>query len=69
MKELIEAFQIFLKYSSDPYPTHCEHDVMYVNVNPEIVSEEDKKRLEDLGFNSGNGEVPEVFYSYKFGSC
>ena len=35
MKELIEAFQIFLKYSEESYPTNCDHDIMRVNVDPD----------------------------------
>lgn len=28
MEDLIKALQIFLKYSTNKYPTHCEHDVL-----------------------------------------
>jgi len=66
VNDLIKALQIFLKYS-DPYaPTHCEHDVMYVNVNPAKVSDEDKAALDELGFTpDSNG----MFRSFRFGSC
>jgi len=67
MKDLIEALNIFLKYGNPSYPTHCEHDVMTVNINPELVSEDDKKILDDLGFFADEDE--EDFKSYKFGSC
>lgn len=70
MKELIEAFQIFAKYIGDEkYPTHCEHDVMYIACDPKIVTEEDRIELDRLGFRFGNGEPDEVFYSFKYGSC
>lgn len=69
MKDLIEAFQIFAKYTDEEWPTHCEHDVMYVNVNPEKVTAEDKERLQALGFDFGSGDVEDVFYSFRFGSC
>lgn len=71
MKDLIEALQIFLKYSQTDYPTHCEHDVLFVDCDPELVSIEDKERLEELGFHDGcgSGEFEHGFYSYKFGSC
>lgn len=68
MKDLIEALNIFLKYGNPNWPTHCEHDVMYVSIDPEIVSPEDIKRLGELGFLPDN-EGNETFYSYKFGSC
>ena len=51
MKDLIEALNIFLKYKNKAYPISCEHDTLYINgISPEDVSEEDKKRLEELGF-------------------
>ena len=65
MKKLIEAFQIFLKYSDTEYPTHCEHDTLHVCVDPNLVSDEDKEKLHELGFSYDS----EHFYSYKYGSC
>lgn len=65
MKDLIEALQIFLKYGNPEYPTHCEHDKLTVCIDPADVSEEDKARLEELGFH----EDCQDFYSYKYGSC
>ena len=69
MKDLIEALTILAKYM-DPeqkWPTACDHDVLYVcHIEPEDVSEEDTKRLDELGFfPSDEGG----FQSYKFGSC
>ena len=64
MSDLIKALQIFLKYGDPRWPTHCEHDVMYVCINPEIVSREDKVVLDKLGFFVG----PDDFQSFKFGS-
>lgn len=68
MRDFIEAMNILLEYhQSDVYsPFHCEHDVLAVHfVHPEVVSEDDLKRLNDLGF------VPDSdhFVSYRFGSC
>lgn len=64
---LVEAFTIFAKYTKDSYITHCEHDVMYVNVLSEKVSEEDKKILAELGFSpTSDGEF---FQSFRHGSC
>ena len=51
MDELIEALQILIKYGNPKYPTHCEHDALYiVGIEPEDVSTEDTKRLDELGF-------------------
>ena len=30
MKNLIKALQIFLKYGNPKWPTHCEHDNLYI---------------------------------------
>lgn len=67
MEDLIKALQIFLKYGNPQYPTHCEHDELTVDINPELVSDEDKKTLDGLGFfPSDEGEH---FISFRFGSC
>lgn len=67
MKDLIEALTIFLKYG-DPYdPTHCEHDVFYVDIDQSLVSDEDKARLEELSFHPS--EENAGFISFRFGSC
>lgn len=70
MKDLIEALQIFLKYG-DPYsPTHCEHDVLtIVGISPNDVSDEDKARLDELGFIVGNEYGEDEFMSFRFGSA
>jgi hypothetical protein len=73
MKDLIEALTIFAKYG-DPYsPTHCEHDVLTVMIDPADVSDEDKARLDKLGFRAGSEYGDDVFTSlftsYRFGSA
>jgi hypothetical protein len=73
MKDLIEALTILLKYcDGDKYsPTHCEHDVLHVYVDLPV-SDEDKTKLEELGFRSGDGfggDDDTSFSSYRFGSC
>jgi len=69
MKDLIRAFQIFLKYSDTIYPTHCEHDYLFVDVHPDKVSEEDKIELEKLGFFVDQEYDGDGFGSFRFGSC
>lgn len=88
MEDLIKALLIFQKYIKPDdlayqYPTSCEHDELCVNVNPDIVSVEDKTTLYKLGFfpseYEGDDEEqyiapaePEMegdyFMSYRFGS-
>ncbi len=68
MKDLIEALKIFEKYIGDEkYPTWAEHDVFGVNCDIENMTEEDIKKLDDLGF-FWNHEY-ECFTSYRYGSC
>ena len=67
MEDLIKALQIFLKYGNPEWPTHCEHDVMYVDIDYNLVSDEDKTKLDELWFF--HDEENDKFMSYKFGSC
>jgi hypothetical protein len=70
MKNLIEALQIFLKYGNPSFPTHCEHDVlMIVGIDPEIVSEDDKQKLDELGFFVSEEYGEKMFQSFRFGSA
>ena len=65
MEDLIKALQIFLKYGNPRCPTYCKHDELYVGVDPELVSNEDKIKLKELGFSANEYG----FISYRFGSC
>jgi hypothetical protein len=66
MADLIKALQIFLKYGDPHNPTNCSHDELYVAIEPDDVSDEDKAALDKLGFFPGpNGG----FISYRYGSC
>lgn len=70
MRDLIEALQIMFKYGFDSRnPTTCVHDELHVCVDfdLDIVSEEDIKKLDELGF-FWDDEF-EHFVSYRFGSC
>jgi len=69
MENLIEAFTIFLKYGNPKFPTTCEHDVLYVpTIDYDAVSEADKARLEQLGFDY-NADGGQGFMSEWYGSC
>ena len=69
MEDLIKALQIFLKYDNPDYPFHCEHDYLYVDIDSEKVSEEDKAELDELGFFIDEEYSGFGFGSYKYGSC
>ena len=70
MKELIEALQILLKYGDPRNPTHCEHDVLtIVGIDPSDVSDEDKTRLEELGFIVSDEYGDSMFRSFRYGSA
>jgi len=66
MKDLYEAIGIFLKYSDKRFPSLCEHDEFHICVEPEKISIEDTKRLEELSFTPNDNEG---FSSFRFGSC
>ena len=70
MKDLIEALQILLKYGDPRNPTHCEHDVLtIVGIYPSDVSDEDKTRLEELGFIVSDEYGDSMFRSFRYGSA
>ncbi len=52
MDKLIQALQILLKYENPSRPTHCEHDELWIMVDPAEVSAEDIKTLDELGINA-----------------
>jgi len=66
LSELIEALNIFLKYGDISDPTYCEHDELTVCVDPSDVSEEDIKKLDELGFFASDEQC---FKSFRFGSA
>lgn len=69
MENLIKALQIFLKYGNSKYPTHCEHDVLYIcGIDPVNVTAEDKRELGTLGFFVDEHDHDECFKSYHYGS-
>lgn len=67
MKDLIEALTILCKYDNPQFPTHCEHDVLLVNVDPSRVTSEDLRRLDQLGFVADDRSM--CFRSHRYGSC
>jgi hypothetical protein len=68
MKELVEAFQIFLKYGNPSYPINCQHDIMrvYLDVSFDTIDKNDIKRLIEIGFEYDDDFG--CFQSTKYGS-
>jgi hypothetical protein len=70
MKDLIEALTILLKYGNPIHPTHCEHDELLIcGIDPKDVSEEDKAKLDKLGFFVSTEYGDEQFKSFRYGSA
>lgn len=70
LSELIEALQIFRKYGDPTSPTHCEHDTLTIwGIEPSQVSDEDKAKLDDMGFFVSNEYGDEKFQSFRYGSA
>lgn len=67
MEDFIKALQILLKYGNPRNPFHCEHDYLYIDIQSDLVSEEDKVELKSMGIfeDEENGG----FGSYRYGSC
>ena len=68
MKDLIEALTILLKYGNPEYPTVCEHDILYIWIDPADVSNEDLEKLNSLGVFPSD-DLNGCFISYKYGSA
>jgi RimJ/RimL family protein N-acetyltransferase len=69
MEDLIYALQIFLKYGNPENPSHCEHDYFYINIDPELVSNDDQIILAEFGFFIDEDFDGKGFGSYRYGSC
>lgn len=74
LAELVDALTLLRDHANpDPtWPTHCEHDVLVVLVDPETVPDDVKARLKAMGFEHGpheaSGDIP-CFYSFRYGSA
>lgn len=69
-QDFIEALTILDKYVTGHAGTHCEHDVLSIcGVEPEDVSTEDKRRLDELGIFDASDGGDEGFQSFRWGSC
>jgi len=59
-EKLIEAFTIFTKYPHSEY-INAEHDEIISGPSPDDVSEEDIKRLDELGWHV-DSDGPNFYY-------
>jgi len=50
-KAWAEAFAILAKYSDKSFAVSAEHDILWCDLTWPILSGEDAKRLEELGFH------------------
>ena len=48
--EFAEAFTIFARYDDKAYSVQPAHDEIFAGPNPDVVSAEDRARLEELGW-------------------
>lgn len=68
MEKLIEALQIFLKYGNPQWPTHCEHDVLWIcGIQWSDILSEDQEKLKELGFFYD--ESDDAIQSFRYGSA
>lgn len=68
MNDLIEALTIFSKYmDKDCDPTNCDHDVLMVLCGHELIPDNKKNRLDELGFVWSDERS--CWISFRFGSA
>jgi len=71
MNDLIEALTIMKEYIPEgcnlDYPTHCEHDILTVAIDPSNIPKDVLQRLDELGFFPD--DELDVMSSFRFGSC
>lgn len=60
--EWIESFEIFKKYEATGGLEAVEHDEVYAGPDPKVVSPEDLKRLDELGWHES--EYGEGFHAF-----
>lgn len=61
MKHLIEGLRLLSKYNGKKDAVYIFTDILYIEVNPDFVAEEDYNRLIKLGFRVDNER--KVFYN------
>jgi len=61
-KKLCQAFQIFSKYSDNKYILGAAHEKIRVHINPDEITEEDLKKLKEIGFYQKHEGVKGFYY-------
>jgi hypothetical protein len=70
MEDLIKAItNLFKIWQPKKTQAIVKHDYFYVDINPELVSKEDIKELDKLGFFVDEEYDGEGFGSFRYGSC
>lgn len=64
-EDLIVGLSILRRHQTGPFPTHCEHDELWVMSDPTKYSGEELAELDKLGFFVSD----DGFKSYQFGSA
>lgn len=69
LSDLIAALEIFKSYEDNGSLLGFEQETIYVYISPDVVSEVDKKRLEELGFEptDGDPDYEDTFISMSYG--
>ena len=66
--DLKKAIELFHSRADDLIsPFHCEHDTLYVSVDPGSFTSAELEQLAEWGFLPGADEP--MFYSFRFGSA
>lgn len=53
MSEWIQGFAILARYTASPHNVGADHDVVFVDVDPEIINDEDLRMLATMGWRWG----------------
>lgn len=66
MDDLIEALQIFKKYTDKQDIISCEDSVLIIKIEPYEVSYTDCRTLEKLGFSANHDKNNFISYQYSY---
>jgi hypothetical protein len=65
--DLIEGLTLLAQHPTDTIsPLHCEHDTLHVMADAVAFTDEERDRLETLGFHA---DADGGFHSFRFGSA
>jgi len=67
MENFIKALEILIKYGNVHYPFNCSHDLLFIDVDPKKVSDDDILKLGEFYIYPNDDN--EGFESTFYGSC